>query len=77
MTAKILFHPRINAADAHRIAREQGCRLVWRSSRQHIINAIRHTDHAAEAAEAADYLTSLEHLRAARNEIERGMPCAI
>ena len=35
MTAQILFHPQLKAIDAARIAREQGGRLVWRSSRRH------------------------------------------
>ena len=77
MTAKILFHPSITAADAHRIAREQGRRMVWRTCRTHIVSAMRHTDHAAIAAEAADYYNALQHLRAARAEIERGMPEAV
>lgn len=80
MTATILFHPQLKAIDAARIAREQGGRLVWRSARQRIKQAMQHTDQAAVAAEAEDYYNALQHLRAARAEIERNvpevMPCA-
>lgn len=74
MTAQILFHPQLKAIDAARIAREQGGRLVWRSARQRIKQAMQHTDQAAVAAEAEDYYNALQHLRAARAEIERNVP---
>ena len=74
MTAQILFHPQLKAIDAARIAREQGGRLVWRSTRQHIKQAMRHTDQAAVASEAEDYYSALQHLRAARAEIDRCVP---
>lgn len=40
MTAQILFHPQLKAIDAARIAREQGGRLVWRSARQRLKQAM-------------------------------------
>lgn len=74
MSAQVLFHPQLTLMEAARVANEQGGRLVWRNGRIRLLNAMRRVDLAAEAAEAADYLSALEHLRAARGEIERNVP---
>lgn len=66
MTAAILFHPQLKAIDALRIARGQGKRMVWRTDRNRIKQAMQHNDQAAAAIEAEDYNTALGHLRAAR-----------
>jgi len=71
----ILFHPQIKALEAKRIVHAQGGRLVWRSSRAAIKEAIKHTDHAAAAIEADDYAAALKHMGDARQAIEGGVPC--
>jgi hypothetical protein len=75
MTAAILFHPQITAAEAKSIATGQGGRAVW--SRGRIRMAMWHSDQADAAIEAENYPAALSHLRAAHEAVFGGevAPC--
>lgn len=73
MTAAILFHPQITAAEAKGIAAGQGGRAVW--SRGRIVLAMQHNDQAAAEIEAGDYDAALGSLRAAHEVMFGEVPC--
>jgi len=71
MKSNILFHPQLKAIDALRIARAQGCRLVWRSATSvRIVKAMEHSRRANAAIETGDYEAALQHIRAARHQVD-------
>lgn len=74
--SKILFHPDISVVEAARIANSQGGRLVWKDTKPRYSRAMLHNRRALAAIEAQDYEGALGHIRAARDEVEGGAPCA-
>lgn len=71
--SKILFHPQLKAIDAVRIAKEQGCRLVWR---QRLRKAQYHADAAHVAILNGQHEKALQHIRNGQQQIAEVMPCA-
>lgn len=67
---ELLLHPNLRLLEAEIIAREQGCRLVWRRGRVRLIKARLHADAAGAAVKGGEFDAALCHIAAARRQVE-------